>query len=137
MLRCGHTHTVRSVAPVWQGAWQSIDGLNGSARKLCGVSAREPGPVLLSCPPLQVLTKANILPKQLRAPGQYAGLRNGGATCYMNSVFQQLFMQPGIRARILGSAEVGRRAGLGAGAWRSHRIAGSASAAPPPGCRPA
>lgn len=55
---------------------------------------------------LQLLKKCGIQPKPLRAPGQYAGLRNGGATCYMNAVFQQLFMQPGIRARILGSAEV-------------------------------
>jgi hypothetical protein len=49
-----------------------------------------------------------MLPKQLRSPGQYAGVKNGGATCYMNSVFQQLFMQPGIRARVLGSGEVRR-----------------------------
>lgn len=27
----------------------------------------------------------------------FAGLQNGGATCYMSSVFQQLFMQPTIR----------------------------------------
>lgn len=35
----------------------------------------------------------------------YVGLRNGGATCYMNSVFQQLFMQPSIRQLILGGPE--------------------------------
>ena len=33
------------------------------------------------------------------------GLRNGGATCYMNAVFQQLFMQPSIRALVLGAKE--------------------------------
>ena len=33
------------------------------------------------------------------------GLRNGGATCYMNSVFQQLYMQPTIRALVLGGPE--------------------------------
>ena len=33
------------------------------------------------------------------------GIRNGGATCYMNSVFQQLFMQPSIRRLILGGPE--------------------------------
>ena len=33
------------------------------------------------------------------------GLRNGGATCYMNAVFQQLFMQPSIRALVLGAQE--------------------------------
>jgi uncharacterized UBP type Zn finger protein len=27
----------------------------------------------------------------------FAGLQNGGATCYMSSVFQQLFMQPTVR----------------------------------------
>jgi ubiquitin carboxyl-terminal hydrolase 9/24 len=55
---------------------------------------------------MQVLQRFNMLPRMLRSPGQYAGVRNGGATCYMNAVFQQLFMQPSIRARILGSAEV-------------------------------
>jgi uncharacterized UBP type Zn finger protein len=47
-----------------------------------------------------------LAPKYLRRPGDYAGLRNAGATCYMNSVFQQLFMQPRIRALILGAPEV-------------------------------
>lgn len=40
-----------------------------------------------------------------RNAGSYVGLRNGGATCYMNSVFQQLFMQPSIRQLILGGPE--------------------------------
>ena len=34
------------------------------------------------------------------------GLKNAGATCYMNAVFQQLFMQPSIRALVLGAREV-------------------------------
>lgn len=33
------------------------------------------------------------------------GLKNAGATCYMNAVFQQLFMQPSIRALVLGARE--------------------------------
>ncbi|XP_038074652.1 ubiquitin carboxyl-terminal hydrolase 24-like isoform X2 [Patiria miniata] len=36
-----------------------------------------------------------------RSPSKYVGLRNGGATCYMNSVIQQLYMTPGIREGLL------------------------------------
>ena len=34
------------------------------------------------------------------------GLCNGSATCYMNAVFQQLFMQPAVRALVLSAPEV-------------------------------
>lgn len=34
------------------------------------------------------------------------GIKNGGATCYMNSLFQQLFMQPSIRHYLLAAPEV-------------------------------
>ncbi|XP_076309376.1 ubiquitin carboxyl-terminal hydrolase 24-like isoform X2 [Tachypleus tridentatus] len=36
-----------------------------------------------------------------RAESGYVGLKNAGATCYMNSVIQQLYMQPGIREALL------------------------------------
>lgn len=36
-----------------------------------------------------------------RANCGYVGLKNAGATCYMNSVIQQLYMQPGVREAIL------------------------------------
>lgn len=36
-----------------------------------------------------------------REPGSYVGLVNAGATCYMNAVLQQLFMQPSIRDALL------------------------------------
>lgn len=47
----------------------------------------------------------NTLLAPRRNPSGYVGIRNGGATCYMNSVFQQLFMQPSIRELILGGPE--------------------------------
>ena len=34
------------------------------------------------------------------------GIKNGGATCYMNSLFQQLYMQPSIRQAMLSGPEV-------------------------------
>ncbi|KAL5016318.1 hypothetical protein ScPMuIL_005907 [Solemya velum] len=40
-----------------------------------------------------------------RASCGFVGLRNGGATCYMNSVIQQLYMAPGIPEAILGIDE--------------------------------
>lgn len=39
-----------------------------------------------------------------RPKGGFSGLKNAGATCYMNSVLQQLFMVPSIRLGILGAA---------------------------------
>lgn len=42
----------------------------------------------------------------LRAPGALSGLQNGGATCYMNATFQQLFMQPTVRQLVLSSPGV-------------------------------
>ena len=36
-----------------------------------------------------------------RCSSGYVGLKNGGATCYMNSVLQQLYLVPGIREDIL------------------------------------
>lgn len=41
----------------------------------------------------------------------WRGLQNGGATCYMNAIFQQLYMQPTIRALVLrGQVPDGREA---------------------------
>lgn len=40
-----------------------------------------------------------------RARCGFVGLKNGGATCYMNSVIQQLYMVPGIPEVVLGVEE--------------------------------
>ncbi|GBG68283.1 hypothetical protein CBR_g2830 [Chara braunii] len=40
-----------------------------------------------------------------KSVGGYVGLKNAGATCYMNSVFQQLYMQPDVRRSILACEE--------------------------------
>ena len=44
-------------------------------------------------------------PVEGRASVGFVGLRNGGATCYMNSVIQQLFMTPGVVEHLLGIDE--------------------------------
>ncbi|KAM6962810.1 ubiquitin carboxyl-terminal hydrolase 24 isoform 2-T2 [Aplochiton taeniatus] len=40
-------------------------------------------------------------PVDSRSVSGFVGLKNGGATCYMNAVFQQLYMQPGLAEAIL------------------------------------
>jgi ubiquitin C-terminal hydrolase len=42
----------------------------------------------------------------LRLPNSLCGLSNGGATCYMNATFQQLYMQPTVRRLILSAPAV-------------------------------
>lgn len=54
---------------------------------------------LLAC---EALTEWEYLPPVgPRPPKGFVGLKNAGATCYMNSVIQQLYMIPAIRNGIL------------------------------------
>ena len=43
----------------------------------------------------------NSAPDHVRDLDQYCGLLNGGATCYMNATFQQLYMMPRLRRLLL------------------------------------
>ena len=60
-----------------------------------------------ACTPLKKieLFLQYLPPVDGRARCGYVGLRNGGATCYMNSVIQQLFMTPGVPESVLGVQE--------------------------------
>ncbi|KAF2363147.1 Peptidase C19 ubiquitin carboxyl-terminal hydrolase [Trinorchestia longiramus] len=50
----------------------------------------------------QPLTEWEVCPSvESRAVSGFVGLKNGGATCYMNSVLQQLFLVPGVREDLL------------------------------------
>lgn len=50
----------------------------------------------------EALTEWEYLPPVgPRPPKGFVGLKNAGATCYMNSVIQQLYMIPSIRNGIL------------------------------------
>ena len=53
----------------------------------------------------QVLDWEHLPSYGRKAIGGYVGLKNAGATCYMNSVFQQLFMQPEVRRSVLACTE--------------------------------
>eukprot|EP01125_Pyxidicula_operculata_P018997 TRINITY_DN6842_c1_g3_i2.p1 TRINITY_DN6842_c1_g3~~TRINITY_DN6842_c1_g3_i2.p1 ORF type:complete len:2639 (+),score=452.27 TRINITY_DN6842_c1_g3_i2:39-7955(+) len=46
-------------------------------------------------------TRWNNQPREHERISRFVGLNNLGATCYMNSLIQQFFMNPGFRSRIL------------------------------------
>uniref|UniRef100_A0A1I8IA36 ubiquitinyl hydrolase 1 n=2 Tax=Macrostomum lignano TaxID=282301 RepID=A0A1I8IA36_9PLAT len=50
-------------------------------------------------------------PPEPRGQCGLVGLKNGGATCYMNSVLQQLFMVPGLAAAVLSTPDPTATAG--------------------------
>ena len=54
-----------------------------------------------------MLTEWEYLPPVGMRPAHgFVGLKNGGSTCYMNSVLQQLYMVPEIRHGILSLEEI-------------------------------
>lgn len=56
----------------------------------------------------EILIKWEYLPPVgPRPPKGFVGLKNAGATCYMNSVIQQLYMIPSIRNSILAIESTG------------------------------
>lgn len=56
----------------------------------------------------EALTEWEYLPPVgPRSPKGFVGLKNAGATCYMNSVIQQLYMIPLIRNSILAIESIG------------------------------
>eukprot|EP00884_Botryococcus_braunii_P021288 jgi/Botrbrau1/7843/Bobra.9_2s0021.2 len=61
----------------------------------------------------------------LRPPGQFVGLKNGGATCYMNAIFQQVFMQPSIRHLVLTAPEDSSESARHTVFWQLQHIFGS------------
>uniref|UniRef100_A0A2K5QGA4 ubiquitinyl hydrolase 1 n=1 Tax=Cebus imitator TaxID=2715852 RepID=A0A2K5QGA4_CEBIM len=63
------------------------------------------GTAITTC---QALTEWEYLPPVgPRPPKGFVGLKNAGATCYMNSVIQQLYMIPSIRNSILAIGGIG------------------------------
>lgn len=48
------------------------------------------------CVSVCVCVPQYLPPVESRSVSGFVGLKNGGATCYMNAVFQQLYMQPGL-----------------------------------------
>ena len=61
-----------------------------------------------------------------RREGQWVGLRNQGATCYLNSLVQALFMTPSFRASV---SELGELDAAGAAAGRGTAAAGAGAGA--------
>ena len=51
--------------------------------------------------PLKSLYFMNHQTHSRRADCNYVGLKNGGATCYINSVLQQLYAVPGVAEQLL------------------------------------
>ena len=66
---------------------------------------------------------------------QYAGLVNGGATCYMNATFQQIFMRPLLCKKLIGAPESEKNSALFE-ALRSvmFQLAGGVASAADPSC---
>jgi hypothetical protein len=107
---------LREVPPSAAGSGAAAGGASGLGSRLGAGAAGSWGPVSHG--------SGNGAAGE-RREGQWVGLRNQGATCYLNSLVQALFMTPSFRASV---SELGELGAAGAAAGRGTAAAAAAGA---------